>query len=135
MGSSSTAESLLSIPGAAFLGDFLYLPFGELALVGEEVLPDQVFIRVPLGRDIEEVESSLIDYLQAAFESEHDFAEELNRATVPELAEQNAETADIIDDLILTMGLSSLLIGGIGIINTAGGGQPPDIDAIQDARP
>ncbi|MBN1562637.1 MAG: ABC transporter permease, partial [Anaerolineae bacterium] len=115
---SAEAETIVSNPSAAFLGDYVYLPFDDLALVGESVLPDQVFIRVPLGHDIAAAESSLIAYLQASFDTDRDFDKELNRASVPELEEQNEETADVIDDLILTMGLSSLLIGGIGIINT-----------------
>ncbi len=56
--------------------------------------------------------------MQGSFETSTDFSKELNRASVPELEKQNAETAGVIDDMILVMGLSSLLIGGIGIVNT-----------------
>jgi ABC-type antimicrobial peptide transport system permease subunit len=114
----ATAETVLSNPSAAFLSNYLYLPLDDLALLDEKPLPDQVFVRVPLGRDIREVEANLIQYLQSSFETDTNFSKELNRVSVPELEKQNAETADVIDDMILIMGLSSLLIGGIGIINT-----------------
>ncbi|MCD4685132.1 MAG: ABC transporter permease, partial [Anaerolineae bacterium] len=111
------SESVLSLPQTALV-DYAYLPYEALALLDEPVLPDQVFIKVPFGRDVRQVETSFIAYLQGSFDTDTDFSVELNRATVPELEEQNAETADIIDDMILVMGLSSLLIGGIGIVNT-----------------
>ena len=114
----TTAETVLSNPSAAFLGNYLYLPLTDLSLMGEQPLPDQVFVRVKLGRDIGSAEASLISYLQNHVEAETDFKKELNRASVPELEKQNAEIAGVIDDMILVMGLSSLLIGGIGIINT-----------------
>lgn len=112
------AETVLTLPSAAFLGLYVYLPFSDLQWLGEPMLPDQVFIKVPLGRDIGQVEESLIAYLQGRLGRETSFEQQLNRSTVPELAEQNAETAGVIDDMILTIGLSSLLIGGIGIVNT-----------------
>ncbi|MBN2304238.1 MAG: FtsX-like permease family protein [Anaerolineae bacterium] len=112
------SETVLTNPAAAFFGDYVYLPMSDSEFQGEDPLPDQVFIRVPLGRDIGEVEKSLVEMLQQELGSETDIDEELNRATVPELEEQNAEVAGVIDDLILVLGLSSLLIGGIGIINT-----------------
>lgn len=114
----STAETVLTLPSAAFLGTYVYLPLEDLALAGEAPLPDEIFVKVPLGRDIAGVEDSLIAYLQEQTGAETDLEQELARATVPELAERNAETADVIDDLILVIGLSSLLIGGIGIVNT-----------------
>ena len=113
----SQAETLLTSPQTAFV-DYLYAPITYLPLIDEKPLPDQIFLKVPLGRDIAAVEADLIDRLQAYVGGGIDVDKELNRATVPELAEQNAETANVIDDMILVMGLSSLLIGGIGIINT-----------------
>jgi ABC-type antimicrobial peptide transport system permease subunit len=113
----ASAESVLTNPQTA-LFDYIYLPFGDLVTHGEPALADQVFIKVPLGRDIDAVEASLIKRLGDAFPGDTDFDKELNRASVPELERQNAQTADVIDDMILVMGLSSLLIGGIGIINT-----------------
>jgi len=111
------AETLLTLPQTAFL-DYVYLPLSDLPLIGEAPLPDQAFVRVPLGRDIAAVQSSLIAYLQAHSHTTKNIERELNIASVPELEKENAEAADIIDDLILVMGLASLLIGGIGIINT-----------------
>ncbi len=113
----SQAETLLTSPQTAFI-DYLYAPITDLPLMGEKALPDQIFLKVPLGRDIAAVEASLIERLQTYSGPDTDVEKELNRATVPELAKQNAETANVIDDMILVMGLSSLLIGGIGIVNT-----------------
>ncbi len=115
---SSTSETILTNPSAAFLGNYLYLPFEDLRVRGEKALPDQVFVKVPLGKDVAAVEKSLIHRLTDHFGTATDFDKELNRASVPELAKQNAATANVIDDLILVMGLASLLIGGIGIVNT-----------------
>jgi ABC-type antimicrobial peptide transport system permease subunit len=114
----ATAETVLSNPSAAFLGNYLYLPIGDLAVMGELSLPDQIFVKVKLGHDISRAEASLIKYLQNSFDTRTSFKKELNRASVPELEKQNAETANVIDDMILVMGLTSLLIGGIGIVNT-----------------
>ncbi len=115
---STSAETVLTLPAAAFLGLYVYLPLDDLRWLNEPVLPDQVFVKVPLGREIEQVEESLVTYLQERLGSESSFDEQLSRSTVPELAEENTEVAGIIDDMILTIGLSSLLIGGIGIVNT-----------------
>mgnify|MGYP000545468682 CR=1 FL=1 len=114
----TSAETVLTWPSAAFLGLYVYLPLDDLQWLNEPVLPDQVFVKVPLGRDIGRVEQSLVAYLQARLGSESSFDEQLRRSTVPELAEENSEVAGVIDDMILTIGLSSLLIGGIGIVNT-----------------
>lgn len=114
----STAETVLTKPSAAFLGTYVYLPLEDLALAGEAPLPDEIFVKVPLGRDIARAETSLITYLQEQTGAETNLKWELSRTTVPGLAERNAEAADVIDDLILVVGLSSLLIGGIGIVNT-----------------
>lgn len=114
----TSAETVLTLPSAAFLGLYVYLPLDDLQWLNEPVLPDQVFVKVPLGRDIEQVEKSLVTYLQERLGSESSFDDQLSRSTVPELAEENTEVAGVIDDMILTIGLSSLLIGGIGIVNT-----------------
>jgi len=114
----STAETVLTWPMAAFLGTYVYLPLEDLALAGEAPLPDEIFVKVPLGRDIAETEASLVAYLQEQTGAKTDLEQELSRVTVLELAENNAEVAGVIDDLILVIGLSSLLIGGIGIVNT-----------------
>ncbi|MBN1201368.1 MAG: FtsX-like permease family protein [Anaerolineae bacterium] len=114
----SDAESVLSNPQTMLL-DYIYVPYSDLPLMGQQAVPDEVFIKVPLGRDIGEVETSLIEYLDARFKpAKESFEETLGRTSVPELEEENAEVAEVIDKMILVMGLSSLLIGGIGIVNT-----------------
>jgi ABC-type antimicrobial peptide transport system permease subunit len=114
----STAETVLSNPSAAFLGNYLYAPLDDLTVMGEAPLPDQVFFRVKLGRDVNAVEASLVSYLQSHVEADTNFKQGLSRVSVPDLEKRNATIAGVIDDMILVMGLSSLLIGGIGIINT-----------------
>lgn len=111
------AETIVSTPQTALI-DFLYLPFEDLAVLGDAPLPDQVYVKVPLGRDIGALDASLLATLQGRIDTDEGFGERLSRVTTAQLEEQNAETADVIDDMILVMGLSSLLIGGIGIINT-----------------
>ena len=113
----ASAETILSTPQTALI-DFIYVPFDDLAVLGDVPLPDQVYVRAPLGRDVAALDKSLIATLENRIETDEDIGERLSRVTIGELAEQNAETADVIDDMILVMGLSSLLIGGIGIINT-----------------
>ncbi len=116
--SQENAETVVTAP-ETFFWDYAYLRIEDLTALGLAPLPTDVYFKVPRGRDIAEAEKSLIAFLQAHYGADAtDFDAELNRATVPELAEQNGETANTIDDLILVMGLSSLLIGGIGIINT-----------------
>jgi ABC-type antimicrobial peptide transport system permease subunit len=114
----ANAETILSNPSAAFLGDYVYVPFSDLSLLGDQPLPDQIFIRAPRGTDITALDKSLVAYLQAHVPAQTNFNKALDRTTVPQLETQNAQTANVIDEMILAMGLSSLLIGGIGIINT-----------------
>ncbi|NDJ75920.1 MAG: FtsX-like permease family protein, partial [Chloroflexi bacterium] len=42
----------------------------------------------------------------------------LNVRTTEDLQEQNEQISDVLNDLVIIMGLISLLIGGIGIVNT-----------------
>lgn len=103
-----TESSILLRNGpAGFLG-FIYFPLEQGAEIGVDPLPDTAYIKLPLGRSIERVDDSLTAR----------FGDDVSRLTTRELEEQNQETADLINELILVMGLSSILIGGIGIINT-----------------
>ncbi|NDJ77141.1 MAG: ABC transporter permease [Chloroflexi bacterium] len=111
------AESLFIVPETVFLG-YAYLPLTDLPLLGEPVLPDHVFVRLPYGANDRSYENSLIKHLYAAFGDETNLEEQLPRYTVSQMKEDGEDVADLIDDMILVMGLSSLLIGGIGIINT-----------------
>lgn len=113
----SDSETVLSMPQTVLI-DFIYLPFHDLPVLGDVPLPDQVYVKAPLGKDVAALDESLIATLEGRINTREDLSERLERVTVAQLEEQNAETAEVIDDLILVMGLSSLLIGGIGIINT-----------------
>jgi ABC-type antimicrobial peptide transport system permease subunit len=114
----TNAETLLTNPAAAFLGDYVYLPMADLANMGEAVLPDQIFLKVPVGHDITAADKSLVSYLQSQTRAKTNIDKRLNRTSVPQLKKQNANIANVIDKMILVMGLSALLIGGIGIVNT-----------------
>src|SRR5690606_25337874 len=111
----SDSETVLSMPQTVLI-DFIYLPFHDLPVQGDVPLPDQVYVKAPLGTDIAALDESLIATLEGRINTREDLGERLDRVTVAQLEEQNAETADVIDDLILVMGRSSLLIGGIGFI-------------------
>ncbi|MBZ0307406.1 MAG: ABC transporter permease, partial [Anaerolineae bacterium] len=103
-----TESSILLRNGpAGFLG-FIYFPLEQGKEIGLDPLPDSAYVKLQLGRSLDEVDKSL----------EARFGEDVSRLSTRELEEQNAETADLINELILVMGLSSILIGGIGIINT-----------------
>jgi len=57
----------------------------------------------------------LVDRVAERFEARFPY---LRSTTTTELKDQNSEIADVISQLVVVMGLISLLIGGIGIINT-----------------
>lgn len=115
----SSSESILSIPQMILFNyRYVYVPFSDLPLHGEAALPDQIFGRLPLGQDANSTEATLLRYLYANFDIETDLSTTLRIDTVPKLRKENEIVADVVDDTILVMGLSSLLIGGIGIINT-----------------
>lgn len=92
---------------AGFIG-YIYYPLDKAEDMGLEAQPERAYVQVPLGRSVEDVDRTLVQR----------FGRRISRNTTTELAEENQETADLISDLILVMGLSSILIGGMGIINT-----------------
>ncbi len=79
------AETLLTNPATAFLGDYVYLPMADLAHMSDAVLPDQIFLKVPVGHDIGTAESSLVRYLQSHVQAQTNFDRRLNRTSVPQL--------------------------------------------------
>lgn len=113
----ATAESILTVPQTVFF-EYIYVPLDDLLSAGQVAAPDQVFFKLPLGSNIQAAEMDLRRFLSREVDDPAFNADDLNLATVPELEEDSNETASVIEDLILVMGLSSLLIGGIGIINT-----------------
>ena len=103
-----TEGSLLLRNGLSGLLGFIYFPLERADELGLSPLPDQAFIQMQLGRSVENLEQSLVER----------FGPNIPRTTTTELEAQNSEAADLVNDLILVMGLSSVLIGGVGIINT-----------------
>jgi predicted lysophospholipase L1 biosynthesis ABC-type transport system permease subunit len=89
----------------------LFIPYVYLRPdVGAEKFdagPDTVYLKLPPGSDVVAVGEDF----QQAFEGMAVF-------TTEDLREQNAELSENLTKLITVMGLVSLLIGGIGIINT-----------------
>jgi ABC-type antimicrobial peptide transport system permease subunit len=104
----ATEGSAVLRNGPAGLFGFMYYPLDRAEDLELTPLPDRAYVEIPLGRDANEVERSLTQH----------FGRRVSRITLDELEEQNENTADLIGDLILVMGLSSVLIGGVGIINT-----------------
>jgi len=103
-----TEGSVVLRNGPAGIIGFIYYPLFRADEIGIDPLPGRAYIQAPLGRSIESLDESLSER----------FGENTARITTDELEEQNQQVADLVNDLILVMGLSSILIGGIGIINT-----------------
>ncbi|HEX3052264.1 MAG TPA: ABC transporter permease, partial [Aggregatilineaceae bacterium] len=68
---------------------------------------DSIFIKLPNQVQVEQVAKSL--------NTQYPF---VSTTTIADLEEQNTEISDTLNNLVTVMGLVSLLIGGIGIINT-----------------
>jgi len=68
---------------------------------------DSIFVKLPDQVQVEQVAKSL--------NTQYPF---VSTTTTTDLEEQNTEISDTLNDLVTVMGLVSLLIGGIGIINT-----------------
>ena len=102
------AEANLRNPFAAFFG-FAYLSYASAPLLEIAYEPNEIAFVLPEGTP----QSQIIE-----------FGEELERllrarsTTAPEVLQQNEIAAQLIGDFIVVMGLGSLLIGGVGIMNT-----------------
>ncbi len=68
---------------------------------------DRIFVKLP--------DPSQVDGVELAFDAQYPY---LQTTTTSELKDQNTEIADTLNQLVMVMGLVSLLIGGIGIVNT-----------------
>lgn len=100
-------EASVRNPFASFFG-FAYLP---IEIADELQIPSQpngISMTLPLGTDLEAAELELRRV--AGFGTVV--------TTTTELLERNARLADLVGRFIVVMGLSALLIGGVGIINT-----------------
>jgi ABC-type antimicrobial peptide transport system permease subunit len=90
------------------LGGFYYLSHDALPLF-EDVAPkiETIYLRLS--------DPSEVDAINAAIASEFPY---FSSVTTTELREQNEQLATSINQLVTIMGLVSLLIGSIGIVNT-----------------
>lgn len=102
---SNDSESSLQDLNTLFF-PFLYLPYqiGQSALA---INANTIYLRTPPEADV----GALQDSLTQAFPG-------LDIVSTNDLQAQNSQVSEQINQLITTLGLVSLLIGGIGIINT-----------------
>ncbi len=100
------AESSLLNPFAAFFG-FAYFDKAQSTLLKVADAPSEIYMLAPKGADVTALKQSLRAQVPG-----------LDITTTLDLRKQNQTTADIIDRLIIVMGLAALLIGGMGIIHT-----------------
>ncbi len=70
-------------------------------------VPDEVFAQAPFGSDVQALADSLTSQVPG-----------IQTTTTFDVRNQNKTIADIIDRLIVVMGLAALLIGSTGIIHT-----------------
>ncbi|MBN2305541.1 MAG: ABC transporter permease, partial [Anaerolineae bacterium] len=93
--------------GSSMFGYF-YLDTRSVPLFdGVDVAISAIYVRLPDTIHAEDV--------QASFNQEYDY---LYSVTTDDLEADNTEVADNLNQLVMVMGLVSLLIGGIGIVNT-----------------
>ena len=93
--------------GSSMFGYF-YLGADSLPLFdGVELGISTIFVKLPDTSNAEDV--------QAAFSQKYGY---LYSVTTGDLEADNTEVSDTLNQLVMVMGLVSLLIGGIGIVNT-----------------
>lgn len=99
------AEAQLTNPNS-----YLF-PFGYVAYEsGRElfgVKADTIYVRVPAGSDL----AAITDQFQTAFKG-------METNTTEDLRQLNSQVSEAVTKFITVMGIVSLLIGGIGIVNT-----------------
>ncbi|MEP7288093.1 MAG: FtsX-like permease family protein [Chloroflexota bacterium] len=91
---------------ASFFG-FAYFSNAQSAVLNVDNLPSEVYMLGPAGSDVAALSASLGAQVPG-----------LNITTTNDVRAQNQTVADVIDRLIVVMGLAALLIGGTGIIHT-----------------
>ncbi len=87
---------------------FAYFDKASAKTLQIDTAPDEIYLQAPPGREIE----ALSENLQRAVPT-------INRTrTTDQLRHSNQQIADVVDRLIVSMGLTALLIGATGIIHT-----------------
>jgi ABC-type antimicrobial peptide transport system permease subunit len=99
-------EGSLRNPLAAFFG-FAYFSQTQAPILKVENAPDQIYMLAPSGTDVQKLGSELEQAVSVA-----------RVTTTADVRKQNQAISDVIDRLVLVMGLSALLIGAMGIIHT-----------------
>ena len=96
---------------AANLFGYFYLDLDAVSLFDPEEMPpgyaSTIYVKLPVSADVDDVEERFFDETEA-----------INATTTTDLEEANEIIGSSIDDMVVIMGLISLLIGGIGIVNT-----------------
>jgi predicted lysophospholipase L1 biosynthesis ABC-type transport system permease subunit len=103
---STDVEGSLRNPLAAFFG-FAYFDQKQEKVLQLEPLPNAVYVQAPRGSNVQSLVASLTDKVPG-----------LVTTTTLDVRNENKSIADLIDRLIIVMGLAALLIGSTGIIHT-----------------
>jgi len=105
---------------AAFFG-FAYLPLSDAAIINlPDPQPNSVALTLPAGSSAERIDQAAAELFRAVAAGTAD-SRSVNLpsyTTITELIDRNTTISDILGRFIVVMGLGSLLIGGVGIINT-----------------
>jgi putative ABC transport system permease protein len=91
---------------AAMFG-FAYFDRAQIQILQLEDLPSEILMLAPDGAAINQLKQSLESQVPG-----------ITATTTNDVRSQNQQTADVIDRLIMVMGLAALLIGATGIIHT-----------------
>ncbi len=100
------AEGNLQNMLAAFFG-FAYFDKAQSDVLQVKNLPSELYLLAPPGADVAALADSL-----------HSEVNGIRVTSTADLREENKTIADVIDRLIVVMGLAALLIGATGIIHT-----------------
>lgn len=99
------AEASMSNLNSVLLA-FAYLRY-DVGVEEFDAKADTVYVKLPPGSEVEVISEDFLETFSG-----------MDVFTTEDLREQNSELSATLTQLITTMGLVSLLIGGIGIINT-----------------
>ncbi|HVO42840.1 MAG TPA: FtsX-like permease family protein, partial [Aggregatilineales bacterium] len=86
---------------------FVYFDRSEVSLFKTEDLPDYIYLKIPSGANVDELNRSLVSSVPG-----------IRTWTTTIAAKNNEQISQWIDRLIVLMGLAALLIGATGIIHT-----------------
>lgn len=92
-----------------FFFGFAYFDQSAIPTLNLDTRPDEIYLKVPPGLNADEVKNQLFREVPAL---------RARSSTLNDLRRQYSQIADIVDRLIVALGLIALLIGSTGIIHT-----------------